>query len=60
MKLSMYKKAAIAIWSLTLAAAMPSAVMAETVMQKVSRTGVLTAGTSTSRHKPLNNQSRGE
>ncbi len=42
----MYKKTAIAILSLTLTAAMPSVVKAETVMQKVSRTGVLTAGTS--------------
>ncbi|MEA5506802.1 amino acid ABC transporter substrate-binding protein [Halotia wernerae UHCC 0503] len=42
----MYKKVAIALFSLTLTAAMPGVVMAETVMQKVSRTGVLTAGTS--------------
>lgn len=42
----MYKKCAIAFLSLAFAAALPSAAFAETVMQKVARTGVLTAGTS--------------
>ena len=42
----MSKKIAIAALSLMLTAAMPSVASAETVMQKVKRTGVLTAGTS--------------
>ncbi len=42
----MSKKIAIAALSLLLTAAMPGIASAETVMQKVKRTGVLTAGTS--------------
>jgi polar amino acid transport system substrate-binding protein len=42
----MSKKIAIATLSLLLTAALPSVASAETVMQKVKRTGVLTAGTS--------------
>ncbi|MCF2151251.1 amino acid ABC transporter substrate-binding protein [Desmonostoc muscorum LEGE 12446] len=42
----MYKKIAIPILSLMFATLMPNVVAAETVMQKVARTGVLTAGTS--------------
>ncbi|MFH7026839.1 MAG: amino acid ABC transporter substrate-binding protein [Heteroscytonema crispum UTEX LB 1556] len=42
----MYKKFAVATLSLMFATAMPGLAAAETVMQKVSRTGVLTAGTS--------------
>lgn len=42
----MYKKLAIAAFSFLLTAAMPAVASAETVMQKVKRTGVLTAGTS--------------
>ncbi|MBD2520777.1 amino acid ABC transporter substrate-binding protein [Nostoc sp. FACHB-973] len=42
----MYKKIAIPILSLMFATLMPNMVAAETVMQKVARTGVLTAGTS--------------
>jgi polar amino acid transport system substrate-binding protein len=42
----MYKNLAIAIFGLTLTTVLPSAALAETVMQKVARTGVLTAGTS--------------
>lgn len=42
----MYKKIAIPILSLMFATIMPGVVSAETVMQKVARTGVLTAGTS--------------
>lgn len=42
----MSKKIAIAAFSLLLTAALPSVASAETVMQKVKRTGVLTAGTS--------------
>ncbi len=42
----MSKKIAIAALSLLLTAAMPSVASTETVMQKVKRTGVLTAGTS--------------
>jgi polar amino acid transport system substrate-binding protein len=41
-----YTKIAIPILGFTLAAIMPSVATAETVMQKVARTGVLTAGTS--------------
>jgi polar amino acid transport system substrate-binding protein len=41
-----YTKIAIPVFSLTLAAIMPSVATAETVMQKVARTGILTAGTS--------------
>ena len=42
----MSKKIAVAALSLLLTAALPVAARAETVMQKVKRTGVLTAGTS--------------
>ncbi|MBD2412747.1 amino acid ABC transporter substrate-binding protein [Nostoc calcicola FACHB-389] len=42
----MYKKIAIPILSLMFAMLMPNVAAAETVMQKVARTGVLTAGTS--------------
>jgi polar amino acid transport system substrate-binding protein len=42
----MHKKIAIPILSLMFATLMPNVVGAETVMQKVKRTGVLTAGTS--------------
>ncbi len=42
----MYKKIMVASLSLLLAAALPGMAAAETVMQKVSRTGVFTAGTS--------------
>lgn len=42
----MYKKIALPILSLMFATIMPGVVSAETVMQKVARTGVLTAGTS--------------
>ncbi|WP_341530380.1 amino acid ABC transporter substrate-binding protein [Nostoc sp. UHCC 0302] len=42
----MYKKIAIPILSLMFTTLMPNLVTAETVMQKVARTGVLTAGTS--------------
>lgn len=42
----MSKNLAIAIFSLTLTTVLPSTAVAETVMQKVARTGVLTAGTS--------------
>ena len=42
----MSKKIAVAALSLLLTAALPVAARAETVMQKVTRTGVLTAGTS--------------
>lgn len=42
----MSKKIAVAALSLLLTAALPSVASAETVMQKVKRTGVLTAGTS--------------
>ncbi|BAY07696.1 extracellular substrate binding-like orphan protein GrrP [Calothrix sp. NIES-2098] len=42
----MYKKIAIPIFSLMFATLIPNVVVAETVMQKVARTGVLTAGTS--------------
>ncbi|MBD2251748.1 amino acid ABC transporter substrate-binding protein [Nostoc parmelioides] len=42
----MYKKLAIALFSLTLTTVIPDTALAETVMQKVARTGVLTAGTS--------------
>ncbi|MEH2063528.1 MAG: amino acid ABC transporter substrate-binding protein [Nostoc sp.] len=42
----MYEKIAIPILSLMFATLMPNVVVAETVMQKVARTGVLTAGTS--------------
>ncbi|MEH2053529.1 amino acid ABC transporter substrate-binding protein [Nostoc sp.] len=42
----MYKKIAIPILSLMFATLIPNVVAAETVMQKVARTGVLTAGTS--------------
>ncbi|MBN3959332.1 amino acid ABC transporter substrate-binding protein [Nostoc sp. NMS8] len=42
----MYKKIAIPILSLMFATLIPNVVAAETVMQKVTRTGVLTAGTS--------------
>ncbi|QLE41959.1 amino acid ABC transporter substrate-binding protein [Nostoc sp. C052] len=42
----MYKKIAIPILSLMFATLMPNVVAAETVMQKIARTGVLTAGTS--------------
>ena len=42
----MYKNLAIAIFGLALTTVLPSAAFAETVMQKVARTGVLTAGTS--------------
>ncbi|GBE92518.1 amino acid ABC transporter substrate-binding protein [Nostoc cycadae WK-1] len=41
-----YTKIAIPVISLALAAIMPNVATAETVMQKVTRTGVLTAGTS--------------
>lgn len=42
----MYKKIAIPILSLMFATLIPNVVVAETVMQRVARTGVLTAGTS--------------
>ncbi len=42
----MFKKLAIAALTVTLTAALPTIASAETVMQKVKRTGVLTAGTS--------------
>jgi polar amino acid transport system substrate-binding protein len=42
----MYKNFAVATLSLMFATAMPNLAIAETVMQKVKRTGVLTAGTS--------------
>ncbi|QLE54810.1 amino acid ABC transporter substrate-binding protein [Nostoc sp. TCL26-01] len=42
----MYKNLAIAIFSLTLTTVIPGVAVGETVMQKVARTGVLTAGTS--------------
>lgn len=42
----MYKNIALPILSLMFATIMPGVVSAETVMQKVARTGVLTAGTS--------------
>ncbi|MEL6162332.1 MAG: amino acid ABC transporter substrate-binding protein [Cyanobacteria bacterium J06628_3] len=42
----MSKKIAVAVLSLLLTAALPSVASAESVMQKVKRTGVLTAGTS--------------
>ncbi|MBW4510345.1 MAG: amino acid ABC transporter substrate-binding protein [Scytonematopsis contorta HA4267-MV1] len=42
----MYKKCAVALLSLAFAASLPGAAFAETVMQKVALTGVLTAGTS--------------
>jgi polar amino acid transport system substrate-binding protein len=45
-RVSMYQKITIAILSLMFAAMMPSVAAAETLMQKIARTGVLKAGTS--------------